>query len=172
MKRIGLSLLVLIVCSSCASMSKVRIPFPAETYQSTSAYLRTVSHGESESENVAERMAIHSAQVELTSLIQTLVKNVNSEFSSVFESKERKTYFEREEVSIAQQTMSLLRVVEKKDILRKDQQHEIWVLVELPKRSLIDGFERILSDSKVTNLNDKKKRFQEVFDREWAKLLH
>jgi hypothetical protein len=100
------------------------------------------------------------------------VKNVNSEFSSVFESKERKTYFEREEVSIAQQTMSLLRVVEKKDILRKDQRYEIWVLVELPKRSLIDGFERILSDSKVTNLNDKKKRFQEVFDREWAKLLY
>jgi hypothetical protein len=175
MNRIGISLLIWVVCGSCASTSNVRIPFPADTYQSTSAYLRTVSHGESENENVAERMAIHAAQVELTSLIQTLVKNVNLEFSSVFQSTESegwKTYFEREEVSIAQQTMSLLRVVEKKDILRKDQRHEIWVLVELPKRSLMDGFERILSASKASSMDDKKKRFQQVFDAEWAKLLH
>ena len=90
MNRIGISLLIWVVCSSCASTSNVSIPFPADTYQSTSAYLRTVSHGESENENVAERMAIHAAQVELTSLIQTLVKNVNLEFSSVFQSTESK----------------------------------------------------------------------------------
>jgi hypothetical protein len=156
-------------------MSRARIPFPADTYQSTSAYFRAVSHGESENENVAERMAIHMAQVELTSLIQTLVKNVTSEFSSSFQStelKEWKTFFDKEEVSIAQQTMSLLRVVEKKDVLRSDHRYEVWVVVELPKRGIIDEFERILSASKASNMNDKKKRFQQVFDGEWAKLLH
>jgi hypothetical protein len=175
MNRIGISLLVWIVCGSCASTSNVSIPFSADAYQSTSAYLRTFSHGESENENVAERMAIHTAQVELTSLIQTLVKNVNLEFSSVFqstESEEWKTYFERGEVSIAQQTMSLLRVVEKKDILRKDQRHEIWVVVELPKKDFVDGFERIFSASKASSLEEKKNRFRQVFDREWAKLVH
>lgn len=175
MNRLGISLLVWIVCGSCASRSIVSIPFPPDTYQSTSAYLRTVSHGESENENVAERMAIHAAQVELTSLIQTLVKNVTSEFSSSYQStelEEFKTYFDKEEVSIAQQTMSLLKVVEKKDILRSDQRYEIWVVVELPKRSLMDGFERILSASKASSMDDKKKRFQQVFDAEWSKLLH
>ena len=120
-------------------------------------------------------MAIHAAQVELTSLIQTLVKNVTSEFSSSYQStelEEFKTYFDKEEVSIAQQTMSLLKVVEKKDILRSDQRYEIWVVVELPKRSLMDGFERILSASKASSMDDKKKRFQQVFDAEWSKLLH
>jgi len=174
MNRIGISFLVWIVCCSCASTSNVSIPFSEDAYQSSSAYLRTVSHGESENENLAERMAIHSAQIELTSLIQTLVKNVNAEFSSAFKSAESegsKSYFQKEEISIAQQTMTRLRVIEKKAILRSDQLYEIWVIVELPKKDFIDGFERIFSDSKASSLEDKKKRFQQVFDGEWAKLV-
>jgi hypothetical protein len=36
----------------------------------------------------------------------------------------------------------------------------------------MDGFESILSASKASSMDDKKKRFQQVFDAEWAKLLH
>ena len=175
MNRVGISLLVWIVCCSCTSTSKLAIPFSVDAYHSSSAYLRTVSHGESESENVAERMAIHTAQIELTSLIQTLVKNVSTEFNSAFQSAELevwKTYFQKEEMSIAQQTMTRLRVVEKKVILRSDQRYEIWVIVELPKKDFVDGFERIFSASKASSLVDKKNRFRQVFDREWAKLVH
>lgn len=174
-RRIGIGLIVWFLCCACSSTTHLSIPFSASVYQSSSEYVRAVSHGESANEALAERIAIHTAQTELSSLIQAFVKNVNAEFNSIYsdsESKEWKSTFEKEEISISQQTMSKLKVVEKKEILRKDGLYEIWVVVELPRKSLMDGFEQLFSASRLKSVEDKKRRFQQVFDGEWTKLLH
>ena len=162
----------MVTCFACSSTNKLSIPFSAEGYQSTSDYVRAVSHGESENSSIAERMAIHNAQTELSVLIQTLVKNVSSEFNSKYAEAEWSSYFQKEEISISQQTMSQLKVVEKKEVLRDDKRYEFWVVVELPRSSLMEHFDRIISASKVKNLEEGKQHFQEVFQDEWAKLVN
>lgn len=170
MERVLIIILSLIVCISCSSSNKLSVPFSKEVYQSSSDYLRAVSHGESENYSVAERMAIHNAQAELATLVQSFVKNVSSEFNSKKAESEWSSYFQKEEVSISQQTLSKLKVVTTKELMNSDRRYEIWVVVELPRKTLVEKFDQLFSEAKLNNVEQSKKQFQQLFNEEWDKL--
>ncbi len=170
MKRVLLVFFLWVTCVSCSSTTTLTIPFSADVYESSSDYLRTVSHGESENFSVAERMAIHNAQTELASLVQSLVKNVSSEFNSKFADAEWRSYFQKEEMAISQKTISKLRVVATKELINSDKRYEIWVVIEVPRKVLVENFDHFFADSKLKNGVEIKNQFQQLFNEEWNKL--
>lgn len=170
MERYLIVFVVLVLCISCSSSNKLSVPFSKEVYQSSPDFLRTVSHGESENYSVAERMAIHNAQSELATLVQTLVKNVTAEFNSKYAESEWRSSFQKEEVSISQQTLSNLKVVATKELINSDRRYEIWVVVEVPKKTLVENFDPLFTEAKLKNVEQSKKQFQQLFTLEWDKL--
>jgi len=161
-----------IICISCSSSNKLSIPFSSDVYQSTPNYLRAVSHGESENYSVAERMAIHNAQTELSSLVQTLVKNVSSELNAKYAEAEWRMYFQKEEMSLSQQIISNFKVVATKDLMNQDRRYEIWVVVEVPRKTLVENFDQFFGSSKLKNIEESKNKFQQLFKEEWEKILN
>lgn len=170
MERVLIVVFSLAVCIACSSSNKLSVPFSKEVYQSSPDYLRTVSHGESENYSVAERIAIHNAQAELASLVQALVKNVASEFNSKYAESEWRSYFQKEEVSISQQTLSKLKVVATKELINSERRYEIWVVLEVPRKTLVENFDQLFAEAKLKNVEQSKKQFQQLFNEEWDKL--
>jgi hypothetical protein len=97
---------------------------------------------------------------------------VSSELNAKYAEAEWRMYFQKEEMSLSQQIISNFKVVATKDLMNQDRRYEIWVVVEVPKNTLVENFDQFFSSSKLKNIEESKNKFQQLFKEEWEKILN
>lgn len=188
MKASNLSIIALIIlgtgfifcsCSSGIPLAKVqesreiKFPFSEKEYKSNMEFLRVVAHGESASSTLAEKIAIQNAQTNLATIINSLVKNVTEDYSkniSDANSNEFTSSFETQGRVITNETLSMTNVVDKKVLLKPSNIYDIWVVIEVSKKNLLEGATKSMSSNKKLQLESDKIRFREIFESEMNKI--
>jgi hypothetical protein len=149
------------------------MPFSEKEFKSNSDFLRVVAHGESVSSTLAEKIAMQNAQTNLASKINCLVKNVSEDYSkniSDANSNGFTTLFETQGRVITNETLSMINVLDKKVLLKPNNIYDIWVVIEVSKKSLLDGANKSMSNNKKLQLEADKIKFREIFEREMNKI--
>lgn len=166
-------------CSSSVPLAKVqesreiKLPFSEKEFKSNSEFLRVVAHGESASSTLAEKIAMQNAQTNLATRINSLVKNVTEDYSknvSDANSNEFTSSFESQGRVITNESLSMINVLDKKVLLKPNNIYDIWVVIEVSKKSLLEGASKSMSNNKKLQLEADKVRFREIFESEMNKI--
>lgn len=166
-------------CSSTVPLSKVqesreiKLPFSEKEFKSNAEFLRVVAHGESASSTLAEKIAMQNAQTNLATRINSLVKNVAEDYSkniSDANSNEFTSSFETQGRVITNESLSMVNVLDKKVLLKSNNIYDIWVVIEVSKKSLLEGATKSMSNNKKLQLEADKIRFREIFESEMNKI--
>lgn len=166
-------------CSSTVPLSKVqesreiKLPFSEKEFKSNAEFLRVVAHGESASSTLAEKIAMQNAQTNMATRISSLVKNVTEDYSkniSDANSNEFTSSFETQGRVITNESLSMVNVLDKKVLLKSNNIYDIWVVIEVSKKSLLEGATKAMSNNKKLQLEADKIRFREIFESEMNKI--
>jgi hypothetical protein len=166
-------------CSSSVPLAKVqdsreiKLPFSEKEFKSNNEFLRVVAHGESASSTLAEKIAMQNAQTNLATRINSLVKNVTEDYSkniSDANSNEFTSSFETQGRVITNETLSMINVLDKKVLLKSTNIYDIWVVIEVSKKGLLEGATKSMSSNKKLQLEADKIRFREIFESEMNKI--
>ena len=152
-------------CSSTVPLSKVqesreiKLPFSEKEFKSNAEFLRVVAHGESASSTLAEKIAMQNAQTNMATRISSLVKNVTEDYSkniSDANSNEFTSSFETQGRVITNESLSMVNVLDKKVLLKSNNIYDIWVVIEVSKKSLLEGATKSMSNNKKLQLEADK----------------
>lgn len=177
MKRKLFLLLVLAVTAIASSKNvnaqqEVDLPFTGRQYRTDATSYREVGEGRGSNLTTAKRKAVMMASRGLAEQVNVAVKavtkhvndeaevNGNFEFESMF----------RDVISqsVEQQLQGAAVMHEKS--AKEGGVYTYWVVMEMPKKELVDGaYEAISKDSRL-KLDYDKQRFEEVFNEEMRKL--
>jgi hypothetical protein len=166
-------------CSSAVPLAKVqesreiKLPFSEKEFKSNEDFFRVVAHGESASSTLAEKIAMQNAQTNLATRINSLIKNVTEDYSkniSDANSNEFTSSFETQGRVITNETLSMINVLDKKVLQKPNQIYDIWIVIEVSKKSLLEGATKSMSTNKKLQLEADKIRFREIFESEMNKI--
>jgi len=187
MKTANLSILALLFvgsgfilssCSSAVPLSKVqeskevKLPFEEKNYISND-FIRVIASGESADLELSENIAIQNASIKLAQSINKLVKNVSENYAkntSDNNSSEFVKSFETQGRIITNESLSMTKVLDKKILLKPNNIYSTWVVIEISKKSLLEGATKSMSTDKKLQLEVDKIRFREIFESEMNKI--
>jgi hypothetical protein len=116
---------------------------------------------------------MQNAQTNLATRINSLVKNVAEDYSkniSDANSNEFTSSFETQGRVITNESLSMVNVLDKKVLLKSNNIYDIWVVIEVSKKSLLEGATKSMSNNKKLQLEADKIRFREIFESEMNKI--
>ena len=166
-------------CSSTVPLKKaqesveIKLPFSEKEFKSNNEFLRVVAHGESASSTLAEKIAMQNAQTNLATRINSLVKNVAEDYSkniSDANSNEFTSSFETQGRVIVKESLAMINVLDKKVLLKPSNIYDFWIVIEVSKKSLLEGATKAMSSSKKLQLEADKVKFREIFENEMNKI--
>jgi hypothetical protein len=64
----------------------------------------------------------------------------------------------------------MVNVLDKKVLLKSNNIYDIWVVIEVSKKSLLEGATKAMSNNKKLQLEADKIRFREIFESEMNKI--
>jgi len=172
-------IMILSSCSSTVPLKKVqesvelKLPFSEKEFKSNNEFLRVVAHGESASSTLAEKIAMQNAQTNLATRINSLVKNVAEDYSkniSDANSNEFTSSFETQGRVIVKESLAMINVLDKKVLLKPSIIYDFWIVIEVSKKSLLEGATKAMSTSKKLQLEADKVKFREIFENEMNKI--
>ena len=113
------------------------------------------------------------AQTNLATRINSLVKNVAEDYSkniSDANSNEFTSSFETQGRVIVKESLAMINVLDKKVLLKPSNIYDFWIVIEVSKKSLLEGATKAMSTSKKLQLEADKVKFREIFENEMNKI--
>lgn len=163
-------------CSSAVPLARVqeakeiKFPFSEKEYKSNNEFVRVVAHGESASSTMAEKIAMQNAQTSMATRIKSVVSVVTRDFTKQYSKGDVNESYESMGLSVSNETLSMLNVLDKKILLQPGNIYDVWVVVEISKKSILESANRAMSSGKKAQMEADKDKFREIFDREMEKL--
>jgi hypothetical protein len=102
-----------------------------------------------------------------------LVKNVAEDYSkniSDANSNEFTSSFETQGRVIVKESLAMINVLDKKVLLKPSNIYDFWIVIEVSKKSLLEGATKAMSTSKKLQLEADKVKFREIFENEMNKI--
>ncbi len=165
-------------CSSTVPLSKVqesreiKLPFEDKNYISND-FIRVIASGESADLELSENIAVQNASIKLAQAINKVVKSVSENYAKNIKdinSNEFAKSFETQGRVIANESISMTKVLDKKILLKPNNIYSTWVVIEVSKKSLLEGATKSMSTDKKLQLESDKIRFREIFESEMNKM--
>ncbi|MHA8082647.1 hypothetical protein ACST14_04420 [Aquirufa sp. A-Brett2-15D] len=163
-------------CSSSVPLAKVqdsreiKFPFSEKEFKSNNEFMRIVAHGESASSTMAEKIAMQNAQTSMANRIKTVVQVVTREFSKQYSKSDVNESYESMDISVSNETLSMINVLDKKILLQPGNIYDIWVVVEISKKSILESANKAISSGKKAQIDADRDKFREIFESEMNKI--
>jgi hypothetical protein len=95
---------------------------------------------------------------------------VTRDFSKQYSKGDVNESYEAMGVSVSNETLSMINVLDKKILLQPGNIYDIWLVVEVSKKSILESANKAMSSGKKAQMEADKDKFKEIFDREMEKL--
>jgi hypothetical protein len=165
-------------CSSPKSLSsvtkseEVSIPFSDNKYKSDKDYFRTKQVGKSPDLATSKKIALQNVKAELAGNIKSVVKKVTEQYTNqrtVGNKQEFENKFEELSREVVDQSLTNIRQVDEKVFKEMDGSFTYWVVLEIPKQSVLDEVNSKISKNEKLQLDYDKQKFETVFNSEMEK---
>jgi hypothetical protein len=172
-----LSFLLLISCKApkvaINGAKEIQVPFMDSKYKSDKDNLRAKQSGTSPDLATAKKIAMQNAKSELAGNIQSLVKRVTDQFTNqrtVGSNQEFENKFEELSREVVDQTLSDIKVMDEKIFQEQDKSFTYWLVIEISKETMFNKIQSKISKNEKLQLDYDKKKFEEIFNNEMAKM--
>ncbi len=174
-------LLSLGACSGPKKLEKttgaieISVPFSEKKYRSDKDFIRATQSGKSPDLATSKKIALQNAKAELASSIKTLVKRVTDQYTNqrtVGDKQEFENKFEELSREVVDQNLTNIHIMDEKIFKELDGRYSYFVVIEVNKESLLNGYIAKISKNEKLQLDYDKKKFEEVFNAEMEKMAN
>lgn len=170
---------ILTACTSSMPLTKVqeskevKLPFSEKEYKSNNEFIRARANGESRDLQGGEMIARHNAEAVLANTIGAAIKGVTEQYfqnTSDNNSNDFSKKFESTTRTITNESISNIKVVDTKTLLKSNGVYDTWMVIEVSKKSLLANSLKAMSNNKAFKLESDQAKFRDIFEKEMAKL--
>jgi len=169
---IGLSLLLLIGCSSSPIGKKVKEPFRGNAYESNNRFFRATGKGVSSQDNIARGKADIEAKAQLAGQVNTTMKQVADQYLGQTENERGADVADKFQ-SLVRQVMNteiadLRKIGEQKFYNDKTREYTVFIAYEIKKNAMLRFMKK---QAKVDKTIDERQRavIEKIIDEELKK---
>lgn len=169
---IGLSLLLLIGCSSSPMGKKVKEPFRGNAYESNNRFFRATGKGVSSQDNIARGKADIEAKAQLAGQVNTTMKQVADQYLGQTENERGADVADKFQ-SLVRQVMNteiadLRKIGEQKFYNDKTREYTVFIAYEIKKNAMLRFMKK---QAKVDKTIDERQRavIEKIIDEELKK---
>lgn len=172
MLSIGLSLLLLVGCSSNPMGKKVKEPFRGNAYESNNRFFRGTGKGVSSQDNIARGKADIDAKAQLAGQVNTTMKQVADQYLGQTENEKGADVADKFQ-SLVRQVMNteiadLRKIGEQKFYNENTKEYTVFIAYEIKKNAMLRFMKK---QAKVDKTIDERQRavIEKIIDEELKK---
>ena len=184
-QKIGFVLIAsMILFSACKSAKKsttfqkennaveIILPFTGPEYSSNKDLFRARQSGTSPDLPTAKKIALQNAKAEIASDIESVIKRTTDQYTTqrtIATKQEFKNKFEELSREVVKQNVVDATTIAEKVFKEKDGSYTYWVVVEVPKQSVVEGLNNKISKNQNLQLDFEKSQYEKTFNAEMDK---
>ena len=184
-QKIGFVLIAsMILFSACKSAKKsttfqkennaveIILPFTGPEYSSNKDLFRARQSGTSPDLPTAKKIALQNAKAEIASDIESVIKRSTDQYTTqrtIATKQEFKNKFEELSREVVKQNVVDATTIAEKVFKEKDGSYTYWVVVEVPKQSVVEGLNNKISKNQNLQLDFEKSQYEKTFNAEMDK---
>lgn len=177
---LGMSVTVLIGLNACSSakplakvenLTAIEVPFTERKFKTDDKFFRATGPGTSPNIGAAKRIAIFTAKANLLTFVNSVSNSVSDQYmnqSELMDKKEYKSKFEDFTRTVSRRSISNLYLTHEKTF-KSGNEYTTYVVLEVSKEDVINGFKNAISEEKITSLQVDKEKFEKIFNQEMKK---
>ena len=185
LQTIGIILISsLLLFSGCKSSKKtttfqkennaveITLPFTGPEYSSNKDFFRARQSGTSPDLPTAKKIALQNAKAEVASDIESVIKRSTDQYTTqrtIATKQEFKNKFEELSREVVKQNVVDATTIAEKVFKEKDGGYTYWVVVEVPKQSVLEGLNNNILKNQNLQLDFEKSLYEKTFNGEMDK---
>lgn len=160
--------------TSVTGATEVVMPFSEDKYKTDKDFFRARNNSQHPSDiNDCKTAALLNANSELAGIINTKIKRVIDQYSNTITVNDKTDYEKKLEIetrSAVEQSLSGITVAGEKLFKETNGSFSYWVVIEVSKKSILEGVNDKISKNAKLQLDYDKKKFEDIFNSEMEKL--
>ena len=159
--------------TSVTGATEVIMPFSEDKYKTDKDFFRARNNANSKELSASKKMAMLNARSELAGIINTKIKQVIDQYSNTITVNDKTDYEKKLEIetrSAVEQSLSGITVAGEKLFKETNGSFSYWVVIEVSKKSILEGVNDKISKNAKLQLDYDKKKFEDIFNSEMEKL--
>jgi len=173
------SIVMFTSCSPAKKIEKVEhsqeiiVPLSESRFKSDKEFFRAKQVGTSPDLATSKKIALQNAKAELAGNIKSLIKRVTEQYTNqrtVGNKIEFENKFEELSREVVEFTLTDVKIIDEKVLKEKEGNYSFWVVIEVPKQSIIDQINNKIAKSEKLQLDYDKIKFEDIFNSEMEKL--
>ena len=152
--------------------TEINVPFTGKEFQTDKEFFRAKQVGKSVDLATAKKIALLNAKSELASNINSTIKKVTDQYTNqrtISNTQEYENKFEENVREVVSQNLNNVNIENEKIFKEKDDSYSYWVVIEISKKTILDGINNKASQNAKIQLDYDKKQFEEIFNIEMQK---
>ena len=153
--------------------TEVVMPLSEDKYKTDKDFFRARNNANSKELSASKKMAMLNARSELAGIINTKIKQVMDQYTNqrTFNDKtDFENKFEQETRSVVEESLRSAPNVAEKLLIETNGTFSYWVVIEVSKKSILEGVNDKISKNEKLQLDYDKKKFEDIFNSEMEKL--
>jgi len=151
---------------------EITLPFTGPEYSSNKDFFRARQSGASPDLPTAKKIALQNAKAEIASDIESVIKRSTDQYTTqrtIATKQEFKNKFEELSREVVKQNVVDATTAAEKVFKEKDGTYTYWVVVEVPKQSVLEGLNNNISKNQNLQLDFEKSQYEKTFNTEMDK---
>jgi len=148
---------------------EIILPFTGPEYSSNKDLFRARQSGTSPDLPTAKKIALQNAKAEIASDIESVIKRTTDQYTTqrtIATKQEFKNKFEELSREVVKQNVVDATTIAEKVFKEKDGGYTYWVVVEVPKQSVLEGINNKISKNQNLQLDFEKSQYEKTFNEE------
>jgi hypothetical protein len=151
---------------------EITLPFTGAEYSSNKDVFRARQSGTSPDLPTSKKIALQNAKAEIASDIESVIKRTTDQYTTqrtIATKQEFKNKFEELSREVVKQNVVDATTIAEKVFKDKEGSYTYWVVVEVPKTSVLEGLNNKISKDQNLQLDFEKSQYEKTFNAEMEK---